>query len=584
MKNACRVPLGASPAVSLRGERRALTMAHPTIRHRWLVALVALAMGACARGRQPGIPQVVEILITSESGHELAPTELPSFQPSSPGGTVVSVEPDRIKQTIDGIGTSFTESSAFVLAHLNPERRREVMQRIFGESGADFTLTRTHIGSCDFTVEGKYSYAETPDDRELKAFTIAPDLAGFDPDVYPGIKDASYDLLPMIQEALSVKRGQRDRTLRIIASAWTAPSWMKDIETWYIPPSAQNDWQGNGGWLKREYVSSYADYLVKYLEAYRSAGVEIWGLTPVNEPHGNGGHWESMHFSPASQNDFVKHHLGPRLRQSGHSTARLLIYDQNRDGLEDWTDVIFADPRSADHVYGAAVHWYASTFKVYEDAFDRIHAKFPGFAIVHTEGCIDNLGVDAPAGVEEPIRFKESGWFNNDAFWWNATATDWAYSATWAGPAVADHPIYTPVHRYARDIIVGLDHWVSGWVDWNIVLDKDGGPNHAGNLCGAPIMIDTTTQEVYYTPIYYVLAQLSRTIRPGDRAVRTRRTLVGLDADALHSCATINDDALLSVQLLNTTKKAIACKLQIADRCADITIPANSVQTVRVQL
>jgi glucosylceramidase len=140
------------------------------------------------------------------------------------------------------------------------------------------------------------------------------------------------------------------------------------------------------------------------------------------------------------------------------------------------------------------------------------------------------------------------------------------------------------VHRYARDIIVSLDHWVSGWVDWNIVLNKDGGPNHLGNFCGAPIMIDTATQEVYYTPIYYVLAQFSRTIRPGDHAVRTRRTLDGLGADALHACATINDNALLSVQVLNTTKKVIAYKLQIAESYADITIPANSLQTVRVQL
>ena len=564
----------------------AFTMKNLPTYHWLLIVLTTLTIGACVGTKVSVVRPVsmVEILLTSESGHKLASMKTVPFQVGSADGTIISIYPDSIKQTIDGIGTSFTESSAFVLAHLEPDQRREVMQQIYGESGANFTLTRTHIGSCDFTVEGKYSYADQPGDRDLTAFSIAPDVAGFDPADYPGIKDASYDLLPMIQEALAVKREQRDSELRIIASAWTAPPWMKNIETWYIPASLENSWQGDGGWLKPQYVSTYADYLMKYLEAYRSAGVEIWGLTPVNEPHGNGGHWESMHFTPESQNDFVKRHLGPRLRQSEHSDARLLIYDQNRDGLEQWTDVIFADPESAKHVYGAAVHWYASTFKVYEDSFDRVHAKFPGFSIIHTEGCIDNLGSDAPDGIDDPVRFKESGWFNNDAFWWNASATDWAYSATWAGPAAAKHPIYTPVHRYARDIIVSLDHWASGWVDWNIVLDKEGGPNHVGNFCGAPIMIDTTTQEVYYTPIYYVLAQFSRTIRPGDKAVRTHRTLDGLDTDALHACATINADRLLSVQLLNTTKDAIVYKLQIADRYAEIMIPANSVQTVRVQL
>ena len=108
--------------------------------------------------------------------------------------------------------------------------------------------------------------------------------------------------------------------------------------------------------------------------------------------------------------------------------------------------------------------------------------------------------------------------------------------------------------------------------------------NTVGNFCGAPIMIDTATQEIYYTPIYFVLAQISQTIRPGDRALQTRREFDGLDPDALHACATINDDALLSVQLRNTTKQPIPYKLQLGDRYADIMIPANSVQTVRVQL
>jgi glucosylceramidase len=527
---------------------------------------------------------MVEVLLTSESGHRLASMDVAPFRTGRAHGTVITVYPQSLKQTIDGIGASFTESSAFVLAHLDPERRRSVMRQIFGESGANFSMARTHIGSCDFTVEGRYSYADTPGDVELTAFSIAPDLAGFDIAKYPGIRDPSYDLLPMIREALELKQEQAEHDLRIVASAWTAPPWMKDIETWYVPASQENGWQGDGGRLKPEYESTYADYLLEYLDAYREAGVEVWGLTPVNEPHGNGGNWESMHFSPRSQNEFIKSHLGPRLQASEHAEAKLLIFDQNRDDLEEWANVILADAAAARHVYGVAVHWYSSTFKVYEEAFERVHDRFPEFAIIHTEGTVDNLGVPAPAGIEDPARFEESGWFGNDAFWWSPTATDWAYTASWAGPAAADHPVYTPVHRYARDIIVGIDHWVSGWIDWNAVLDRNGGPNHAANFCGAPIMIDTATQEVYYTPVYHVLAQFSRTIRPGDRAVRTRRTLGACQPDSLHACATVNADALLSVQLLNTTKEDIAYKLEIAGHYADVSIPANSVQTVRVQL
>ena len=548
-----------------------------------LTALVlAVSAGyAAAQSERPPM-RVTEVLVTSEAGAKLEPVEPMSFRDGDASGVTLTVLPGQRKQTIDGIGTSFTESSAFVLAHLEPEERLEVMRKIYGEDGADFTLTRTHIGSCDFTVEGKYSYAPEPGDSDLASFSIAPDSAGFDRSRYPGVKDPGYDLLPMIKEAQAIKAAQADSELRIIASAWTAPPWMKDIEDYYVGMTAENNYQGTGGSLKPEHESTYADYIVRYLDAYAAEGVPIWGVTPVNEPHGNSGQWESMHFTPESQNAFIKEHLGPRLRASDHPDTRVLIYDQNRHDLEKWTDAILGDPETAPYVFGVAVHWYASTFKVFEDVFERVNAKFPGYPIIHTEGCIDDLGKPAPEGIGDPEGFEESGWFANDEFWWNPNATDWAYTAPWAAPSVEDHPIYTPVHRYARNIIVSIDHWLTGWVDWNIVLDAQGGPNHVGNFCGAPIMIDTETQDVYYTPVFDVLAQLSRTIRPGDRALRTERTLGQLGVDDLHACATVNDGGVISVQLLNTTKQPIACSLQIGPEVAEITIPANAVQTVRV--
>ncbi len=528
--------------------------------------------------------KMLEVISTGENGDVRAWKATAPFRLGTARGTLIRVQPDIVKQTIDGIGTSFTESSAFVLAHLDRQKRREVMEKIFGETGANFSLARTHIGSCDFSVKGKYSYADVKGDVRLENFTIFADKEGFRLAENPGVKDESYDLLPMIREAMGVKSRQHDKELRIIASAWTAPPWMKDIEDWYIPGSPANNWQGTGGSLKPHYTSVYADYLIKYLDAYKAEGVRIWGLTPVNEPYGNNGQWESMHFTPESQNDFIKNHLGPKLHASGHADVKLLTYDHNRDGLEAWTDLLFADPITSNYLYGAAIHWYESSIKVFEQVLDAVHLKFPSFAIIHTEGCIDDLGKPAPGGILDPIRFKETGWFDNDAFWWNSNATDWGYSATWAGVNVSDHPQYVPVHRYARNIIESLNHWVCGWIDWNIVLDKQGGPNHVGNFCGAPILIDPVTQQVYYTPIFHLLAQFSRTIRPGDRVVQSNTQLGGLDPDAVHACATLNHSRILTVQLLNTTKNPIKYSLQIGSQSADMLIAANSVQTVRVQL
>ena len=530
------------------------------------------------------ITQSLEVISTSEGGDRLTRNPDILFCKGRAEGPVIEVFPDRQRQKLLGIGTSFTESAAFVLAHLEKEKREQVMRRIFSDTGANFSLARTPIGSCDFCVDGKYSYAQAADDMQLLHFDISVDHDGFHAPAYPGIKDDSFDLIPMIRQALTIKKKQKESDLRIIASAWTAPPWMKDIEDWYQPPSAENGHTGSGGVLKPGYESVYADYLLKYLDAYREQGIGIWGITPVNEPLGNNGQWESMHFTAQSQKDFIRDHLGPKLQQAAYKDVNLLIYDQNRDHLEAWMDAICSDAATVQYIDGAAVHWYESTFRVNEDVFDRVHAKYPDCPILHTEGCIDNLGNDAPAGVLDPAGYKESGWFRNDDFWWNDNATDWAYSATWQGVDAADHPAYTPVHRYARNIIVSLNHWVTGWIDWNIVLDKRGGPNHAGNHCGAPIMIDTESGDVYYTPVFHILAQFSRTIRPGDRVVMTRISGNREIQDSLYACATISSERVLTVQMLNTSKQRCEQHLQIGNRFALVQLDGNSLKTIRIRL
>ena len=532
-----------------------------------------------------GLTSSAQVIQTSEAGDKLSEKPNVKFNPGSSNKAVsVRVRPEFVRQTLYGIGTSFTESSAFVLAHLDETTRSEVMTNIFGPEGANFSMARTPIGATDFSVEGRYSYDDVPNDTSLDHFSIDVDSDGFDLDKYPQIKNPSYDLLPMIKQALAIKERQRDPTLHIIASAWTAPAWMKDIGDWYQPGSPSNAHNGTGGELKTEHQSTYARYLIKYLDAYLSEGVRIWGLTPVNEPLGNNGQWESMHFSARSQRDFIKYHLGPALRNSAHKNIQHFVLDHSRTHLEEWADVIFSDKECAELVSGAAVHWYESSYKVFESEFERVHRKYPQFSIIHTEGCIDDLGKDAPEGIVDPDGYKESGWFDNDSFWWNANATDWAYSAEWPGVNAADHPIYTPVHRYARNIIVSLNHWVRGWIDWNIVLDERGGPNHVGNYCGAPIMIDKESGQIHYTPIFHVLSQFSRTIRPGDRAVATEVVSDLSNQDAIHACATVNDRKILTVQVLNTTKEPVEFALDIGSQHSVVEIDANALQSICISL
>ncbi len=527
---------------------------------------------------------IVQIIQTSEQGDKVTPKHSVELQDGSAKGNTIKVNLTATKQILQGVGTSFTESSAFVLAHLEPAKRAEVMRNIFSAEGANFSLTRTHIGSCDFCVEGHYAYADVAGDNDLQRFTLLPDYDGFSVAKYPGIRDESFDLLPMIKQAQAIKADQANSELTIIASAWTAPPWMKDNNSWHEVGTPENGNQGRGGVLNPEHESVYADYLVKYLEAYRSKGVDIWGLTPVNEPGGNNGNWESMHFTPETQNHFIQKHLGPKLKESGNDHVNLLMFDHNSGALEEWADAILGDDETKQYVYGSAVHWYEGTKKVFEDVFDRVHEKYPAFPIIHTEGCIDDLGNEARAGILDPIKYKESGWFDNDDFWWNENATDWGYTAEWDSVIVEDHPIYTPVHRYAQHIITGMNHWLSGWVDWNIVLDKRGGPNHVGNYCGAPIMIDTDSGYVYYTPVFSILSQFSQTIRPGDVVVETSLDLEPELNDVLISSASISPEKKLSVQVFNAGKKALDYSLQIGAQSAEVSIPANALQTLVIQL
>ena len=251
-------------------------------------------------------------------------------------------------------------------------------------------------------------------------------------------------------------------------------------------------------------------------------GVDVWGLTPVNEPHGNRGTWESMEMSPEEQAEYVAV-LGRVLAERGLD-PKLLVYDQNRAEMRAFVEPIFGHGEAGKHAFGAAVHWYDSTFRVFEDELEALHAAWPDRPIVQTEGCIDNVfshGEFKGPGAATP-------WWENDAWYWEKVATDWGWD--WAPDPEVDHPPYAAAFRYARDLVGCLAHRVSGWVDWNLALNRRGGPNHVENFCLAPLLVDG--EQLHVTPLFHVL----RADLPLDAARRgrarhehhaSRRALVG---------------------------------------------------------
>ncbi len=516
--------------------------------------------GAPSRARRERLrPQLTDFVQTSAAGDRLKPMPPVRFVKGTPNsGIVVNVDPASPRQTLEGIGGALTEASAFVLANLPRQKRDWILDRCFRAEGANFTMARVPIGACDFSVKGKYSYDDAPGDTALEHFSIGPDKQGF-----KGAQDASYALLPLIQDALA-----RQPRLKILASPWTAPAWMKDNGDWYG--------KGKGGSLLPEHYDTFASYMVKYLEAYKTEGVTIWGVTPENEPLGNGGQWESMEFTAVTMREYIQKHLGPQLATQGFSTVKIIGYDHNRDAnAVEFAEAALGDPATAAFVWGTGLHWYSTTNSANSDLLDQLHRRFPSKALLHTEGCIDGIGTEVNSPNGHFLGWKNDGW------WWTEGATDWGYD--WAPseerPA---HPKYAPVHRYARDLVEGLNHWFVGWVDWNLVLDRQGGPNHVNNFCGAPVMVDTAAEEVYFTPLYYVMAHFSHYLQPGDSIVQVKTSAPGLKADDFHATAALSKDKRsLVVIAFNKSGCPVSYTLQVGDSHASVTIPENAIQTLR---
>lgn len=462
----------------------------------------------------------------------------------------------------DGIGSSLTESSAYVLACLPQDVRNKIIEDCFGESGANFSITRTPIGSSDFSVEGRYSLAPVAGDTLLESFSLYEDKKGFSKSTYPNIVDENYDLYNLVMDVHNLKMSQTDSVFKILACAWTPPAWMKDINDYYSKEMR------TGGKLLPQYYQTYADYILKYIQTYKTEGVNIWAVSPANEPQGNDGNWESVHISPKEEAVLIGKHIGPTLEKAGYSDVKILGFDQNVFDVTPYAATIYGDSAACKHTSGMALHWYDNTLTPSPYVLDSLHRLYPDKLILHTEGCVDNLGKSTKDTV---------GWFKNDIFWWNKNATDWACNL---GISIETHPKYAPVHRYARFIIEGMNHYLTSFIDWNMVLDKDGGPNHVSNFAGAPIMVDLETKEVYYTPVYYVLRLLSRNLRPGDKIVYVNQMEQYKD-DVFISAVEKADGSGYSAFVLNTLPDDVDIKINLGENQYKFTLKGNSVSVVK---
>lgn len=414
----------------------------------------------------------------------------------------VFVYPEKTFQTFLGIGGAITDASAEVFYKLPKDKQEEILQAYFSEdNGIGYSLIRTNIHSCDFS-SGSYTYVKEGD-KKLETFSVAHD------------KEFR---LPLIHKALATA----SRNVKMYASPWSPPAFMKS-----------NNSMLQGGKLLPEYYQTWADYYVKFFEAYKKEGLTFWGLTIQNEPMATQ-RWESCIYTAEEERDFLKNYLGPTLQKHGLGDLKITVWDHNRDLITQRASTILDDPEAAKYVWGVGFHWY-EYWSGGEPMFEnvaRVHESYPDKNLLFTEGTVERFSFD-----------QLQRWSNGE--------------------------------RYGRSMIHDFNNGTVGWTDWNILLDENGGPNHVGNFCFAPIHGNTQTGEVIFTPSYYYIGHFSKFIKPDAKRIGSAAS-----RSQLLTTSFANPDGSIVTVVMNDTENPVTYFLNVNNQKTEITIPANAIQSL----
>lgn len=356
------------------------------------------------------------------------------LRPALPMPELITAAPAKepIASSFLGFGVALTGSSCYLLNAMEPDRRRELLDSVYSDRGLALSVGRLTVASSDYSAE-LYSYDDVKEDRELRHFSVE--------------RDRAY-ILPMLRQILAV------RPLFLFASPWSPPGWMKTGGSMC------------GGFMREEYLDCYADYLVRYLLAYREEGIPIFALTPQNEPlNDQFGRMPACIWHPDTEARFVLL-LRKKLRENGLSPEIWINDHAFNEAIPRVLWQLGEYPELSFACEGAAFHYYAGS--VEQTAILR--ERYPRLALHFTEG----------------------------------------------GPRLQDH-YGTDWCKWAIMIIKALEAGYSSFTGWNLLLDETGGPNIGPFTCGGLVTLDSRTGELSYSGQYHAFRHFSPYIRPGAR-------------------------------------------------------------------
>lgn len=395
------------------------------------------------------------------------------------------------EQMINGFGGAFTDAATITMNSLSGGARQNLLATYFSSGGIEYTMGRIPMASCDFSKR-IYSYDDTKDDLTLSNFSLAEEDVLFK--------------IPAIKNALKFSK----RNISFFGSPWSSPYWMK----------TNNNMTGKGtikGLPGGPYFKAWANYFVKFLQAYKKHGIDIWGLTAQNEPSDGlitGFSFQCLGWTPELQRDFIAKDLGPALEQNGFGHVKLMILDDQRIFLPYWPEVVLKDPNAAKYVSGIAIHWYEDLI-IPTTALDLTYKKFgKDYFILNTEACEQDL-------INKNKSVLLGSWYRGE--------------------------------HYFYDIMQDLKHGVTGWVDWNMALNMQGGPNWENNRADSPIIVNAEKDEFYKQPMFYAMGHFSKFVEPGMKLLHHEANVT--EGSGVEALFFIRDDRFVVANFLNINEE-----------------------------
>jgi glucosylceramidase len=301
----------------------------------------------------------------------------------------IEVNENQTFQTIDGFGFTLTGGSASLINSLSETEKDALLQELFStkDNGIGISYLRISIGASDLSA-GTFTYNELPKgetDVNQDKFSIAQEMT---------------DLVPVLKKIVAI-----NPAIKILGSPWTAPTWMKDNQSF------------KGGSLKPEYYQSYSRYFVKYINAMKAQGITIDAITIQNEPL-HPGNVPSMFMPAPAQGQFIKTAMGPMFQAEGIKT-KIILYDHNADKPE-YPISILDDAETRKYVDGSAFHLYGGTI----DALSKVHEAHPDKHLYFTE-----QWVGGPGNFAEDLKWHVSTLVIGATRNWSRNVLEWNLAA-----------------------------------------------------------------------------------------------------------------------------------------------------------